>query len=98
MSVQICHALQSRGGALFILLNILFDSSRKKRAAGSPDSAHSEHGAGEAALPAARPKSAKGHSNQSPVVNDSATPGESSLGRGRRARKEKEQSMDLDST
>ena len=72
--------------------------SRKKRAAGSPDSTRSDHGVGETVVPSGRAKNAKGHSNQSPAVHDSATPTDTTtaLGRGRRVRKDKEQSLDLD--
>lgn len=92
------RVLITLSGNLLLARAAIIDRSRKKRVAGSPDSARSEHGAGEATLPSGRAKSAKGHSNQSPAVNDSGTPEESAttLGRGRRARKEKEQSMDVD--
>jgi hypothetical protein len=73
-------------------------SSRKKRAAGSPDSTRSDYVVGDTAVPGGRAKYAKGHSNQSPAVHDSATPTDTmtALGRGRRVRKEKEQSVDID--
>lgn len=76
-------------------------SARKKRAPGSPDSVRSEHGAGEASSAPVSGRGKKGHSNQSPAVQDSGTPVDGSstnLGRGRRARKEKEASMDIDGT
>ena len=72
--------------------------SRKKRAAGSPDSARSDHVVGDTAVPGSRAKNARGHSNQSPAVHDSATPTDTAtvLGRGRRVRKDKEPSLELD--